>query len=39
VKVKRQYYWENMKMKILIGVCVAAVVIIIIAVIAANVTS
>lgn len=39
VRLKRQYYWENMKMKILIGVCVAAIIIIIIAIIAANVTS
>lgn len=30
VKIKRKHFWENMKMKIIIGVVIAVVVIIII---------
>ncbi|XP_023346804.1 vesicle-associated membrane protein 2 [Eurytemora carolleeae] len=36
VKLKRQFYWENMKMKILIGSCVVLVIIIIIASVASS---
>jgi len=37
IKLKRQYYWENMKMKLLIALCVLIVIIIIVCVIVANI--